>query len=173
MRDLAATSILLGVTGLLGCDGAATETAADPEKAEQASPARPPVPESSAGIDKAAAVPTNTPSGAVHDAAGPLLVQSCDESHPCPDELHDAGVEHCDQLRLGDYDDWRLPYRKEIEHLGQIEGLFALDGYHWTASVDEANASMFWIADPKGTQPTTLPPDRKPFRIRCVHELDG
>jgi len=113
------------------------------------------------------------PAGTVLVSDVQLLVQSCDEEHPCIDALHGAGADHCEGLELETFAAWRLPTREEVEHLAGKADLASLAGYHWTSSVDQANPSMYWIADPEGTQPTTLPPDRKPFRIRCVHPVGG
>ena len=174
MRRLVLCSVMCSASGLMACDGADTNDAA-PEPAEAAEDATAPAD----GTDKddpsppEVVGPPEVPDGTVYDAASGLLIQSCAERHPCSAQLHGAGKASCEALELDDYDAWRLPTRTEIEGFAHVDGLAALEGYHWSGSPDEGNASMFWIADPKGTQPTTLPPDRKPFLIRCVHAVGG
>lgn len=123
--------------------------------------------------DPAASEPTEpepAPPGTAWLADHAVLVQRCDEAAPCKDLLQAAGAQHCAALELAERDGWRLPTRKEVEAMAKTDGLDARAGYHWTATADDVNDSMFWIVDPEGTQPTTIPGDRKPFRIRCVHD---
>lgn len=114
--------------------------------------------------------PPAPPSGAAWLPRGEVLVQRCDDAHPCEHLTQGPGVERCAALELGERDAWRLPTRQEVTAMAKVEGLESRSGYHWTSSVDEVNDSMFWIVDPEGTQPTTVPGDRKPFLIRCVHD---
>ena len=129
--------------------------------------------DNSASTSDATKLPIEAPPGTVVALNGQLLVQTCDEEHPCIDALHGKGAEHCGGFEVESFSNWRLPTKDEVHAFANVDGAQALEGYHWTATPDQANPAMFWIADPKGTQPTTLPPDRKPFRIRCVHDVAG
>lgn len=172
MRRLVLCSVMSSASGLIACDGAETRDAAsEPAGAARDETAPADAPDEDDPTPTQPAAPPEVPPGTVYDAASGLLIQSCTQTHPCAAQLREAGKASCEALELGDYDAWRLPTRKEIEGFANVDGLAALEGYHWSGSPDEGNASMFWIADPKGAQPTTLPPDRKPFRIRCVHAI--
>ncbi len=117
------------------------------------------------------AAPPPAPEGSTLLASKPLYVQTCAEEHPCADLLQPAGETHCRDLTLGGRENWRLPDRDEVEMFSKIQGeLEQLEGFHWTRTIDEGNAKQSWIVDPVGGQKTTIPRDRKPFKIRCVHE---
>lgn len=118
--------------------------------------------------------PPAAPEGAVVLSAEPwLYVQTCAEPHPCPSLLQPAGDAHCRELRLGGYDSWRLPSKAEVPRFKGVEGLEQTSGYHWTRTPYEEDLGQAWIVepeDPAGAPSTTIPRDRKPFRIRCVKE---
>ena len=55
----------------------------------------------------------------------------------------------------------------------KVEGLEATGGYHWTRTPFEDDLGQVWIVDPEDPQKapaTTIPRERKEFRIRCVKE---
>lgn len=160
MRVLVCALFIIG-----GCGGA--ETGTEPTKAskEVAEPTPSPTPEEKAAPEPAPPPPT----GAIADGSR-LFVQVCDEANPCPSLVQPEGEKHCAALKLGDLDGWRLPDRAEAERFARLDGLAQLEGYHWTQSEFDQDASQVWIVDPKSNQPTTVPRDRKPFTIRCVRE---
>lgn len=112
--------------------------------------------------------PAQPPPSGVAIGRDGLWVQRCDATATCPKLLQPAGLKHCDALELGGHDDWRLPTRAEVNGLGRLDGLEDRAGYHFTATVDDGNEALVWIVDPTTNQPTTVPPTRKPFTIRCV-----
>lgn len=116
--------------------------------------------------------PPPPPEGAalLPDRKRPLYVQRCDPAHACPDLLQPAGETHCRDFSLGGLAHWRLPDRDEVKRFGEIAGLDALDGFHWTRTAFADDAAQAWIVDPKSGQETTIPRTRKPFRVRCVFE---
>ncbi|MCA9696705.1 MAG: hypothetical protein KC431_04195, partial [Myxococcales bacterium] len=90
-----------------------------------------------------------------------------------PELLQPAGDLHCRELRLGNQDGWRLPSKDEVPRFAGVEGLEATEGYHWTRTPFDDDLKQVWIvdfADPAAAPATTIPRDRKPFRIRCVKE---
>nr|WP_263429789.1 DUF1566 domain-containing protein [Nannocystis pusilla] len=116
--------------------------------------------------------PPPPPDGAalLPDRKKPIYVQRCDPGHPCPDLLQPAGETHCRDLELGGFEHWRLPDRDEVKRLGEIAGLEQAEGFHWTRTAFAEDAAQAWIVDPKSGQETTIPRNRKPFRVRCVFE---
>ena len=111
------------------------------------------------------------PEGALLLEKGELYVRSCADEVNCPMLLQAQGETFCGELELGTFHDWRLPLKDEVPGLAALPEAERREGYHWTGSADEMNAKMAWIVDPAGAQPTTIPRDRKPFRIRCVRGL--
>jgi len=100
-----------------------------------------------------------------------IYVQTCAEPFPCKDLLQPAGDAACRELRLGGHEDWRLPSKDEVPRFHGVAGLEATAGYHWTRTPFEDDLAQVWIVDPSGEGPsTTIPRDRKPFRVRCVKE---
>lgn len=121
----------------------------------------------------AAAAPTpaaEPPPGAARLADPPLLVQRCADTFPCADLLHAAGTKTCAEVEIGGLAGWRLPTRAEAERFAGRTELADLAGYHWTSTPFDDDPAQFWIVDPTRDQPTTVPGDRKPFRIRCVRD---
>jgi hypothetical protein len=119
------------------------------------------------------AKPPPAPEGAIALPDPWLYVQTCSEAHPCPLLKQPAGDAHCRALVLGGHDGWRLPSKAEAVRFGGVEGLEATAGYHWTRTPYEHDLGQVWIvdpADPKSAPATTIPRERKPFRIRCVKE---
>jgi hypothetical protein len=119
------------------------------------------------------AKPPPAPNGAVALPDPWLYVQTCSEAHPCPLLKQPAGDAHCRELVLGGHDHWRLPSKDEVLRFGGVEGLEATAGYHWTRTPYEDDLGQVWIVDPedpRGGPATTIPRERKPFRIRCVKE---
>ncbi|MDC0715836.1 hypothetical protein [Nannocystis bainbridge] len=116
--------------------------------------------------------PPPPPEGAalLPDRKLPLYVQRCDTGHPCPDLLQPAGETHCRDLELGGFKHWRLPDRLEVKRFGEIADLAQAEGFHWTRTAFAEDTAQAWIVDPKSGQETTIPRDRKPFRVRCVFE---
>jgi hypothetical protein len=116
--------------------------------------------------------PPPPPEGAalLSDRKKPIYVQRCDVGHACPDLLQPAGETHCRDLELGGFKHWRLPDRDEVKRFGEITGLEQTEGFHWTRTAFAEDAAQAWIVDPKSGQETTIPRNRKPFRVRCVFE---
>jgi hypothetical protein len=117
--------------------------------------------------------PPPAPEGAITLADPWLYVQTCAEPHPCPDLTQPAGDAHCRELKIGGHVNWRLPSKDEAARFGGVEGLEARAGYHWTRTPFEDDMDQVWIVDPEdpqGAPATTIPRERKPFRIRCVKE---
>jgi hypothetical protein len=126
-----------------------------------------------ASFAKPTAEPPPAPEGAITLADPWLYVQTCAEPHPCPSLKQPAGDAHCRELVLGGHDVWRLPSKDEVLRLKGVEGLEATAGYHWTRTPFEENLGQVWIVDfedPEAAPATTIPRERKEFRIRCVKE---
>lgn len=173
MRKPLALGLLFGFASwsLAACDGGETnaEAVTKQEKAEAPTPAAPTPP------PLAPAAPPEPMEGAiVAPGTGPntwLHVQTCAEPHACPDLIQPEGDAHCKALELSaGVGGWRLPTREEVHRFAGREGLEHREGYHWTSSPYEDDPKQIWIVDPAGSQPTTIPGDRKPFRVRCVHD---
>jgi hypothetical protein len=163
-------ALLLVFAASAACD-AEPEPAAAVEASKPAAPVEAPVEPAPAPFKAADPEPPPAPQGTVALKAETwLYVQTCVDPHPCKDLLQPAGEEYCRAMKLGDRDGWRLPSRKEAEAFAGVDGLDALGGYHWTRTPYEEDANQVWIVDPAGAQPTTIPRDRKPFRVRCVNE---
>jgi hypothetical protein len=169
MRSLAIRgSLIASSLVFVGCgDAKKNEPAPASDAKADAPPAetKPPTAEA-----PAAPSPPPAPEGAVSLTDPALFVQTCADPHPCPDLLQAAGEKHCAELTLGSVSTWRLPTREEVQRMRGTEGLSALSGYHWTNSAFDQDDAQVWIVDPNSDQPTTVPRDRKPFRIRCVRE---
>lgn len=117
--------------------------------------------------------PPPAPEGAITLADPWLYVQTCADPHPCPELTQPAGDAHCRELKIGGHVNWRLPDKQEVARFGGVEGLEARAGYHWTRTPFADDQGQAWIVDPEdpqGAPATTIPRDRKPFRIRCVKE---
>ena len=117
--------------------------------------------------------PPPAPEGTITIEGPWLYVQTCAEPHPCPELKQPAGDAHCRELELGGHVDWRLPDKDEVARFKGVEGLENTAGYHWTRTPFEDDMGQVWIVDPEDPQnapATTIPRDRKPFRIRCVQE---
>lgn len=125
-----------------------------------------PKPEPPAPVE--APAPAPLPGTAVD---GKLMIQTCADTHPCPDLLQTEGEKGCSEIEISGTQDWRLPTKAEAERFARVEGLLELEGYHWTSTPFEEDDKQVWIIDPKSNQPTTVPRDRKPFRIRCVRDI--
>jgi hypothetical protein len=155
-----------------------SKPAADPqpEPAEQGDPnadAPPSKDEPEATFADPKVEPPPAPEGSITLPNPWLYVQTCAEPHPCPSLKQPGGDAHCRELRLGGYDNWRLPGKAEVERFRGVEGLEATAGYHWTRTPYEDDLGQVWIVDPEdpeGAPATTIPRDRKEFRIRCVKE---
>jgi hypothetical protein len=90
-----------------------------------------------------------------------------------PELLQPAGDKHCRELQLGGHVNFRLPSKDEVMRFRGVEQLEARAGYHWTRTPFDDDMGQAWIVDPEdpeGAPATTIPRDRKPFRIRCVKE---
>jgi hypothetical protein len=137
-------------------DPDADKPADDDEQASFASPtAKPPPP----------------PEGAIVLPDPWLYVQTCAEPNPCPSLKQPAGDAHCRELLLGGHDVWRLPSKDEVARFKGVDGLEATAGHHWSRTPDEENLALVWIVDPMEPQySTTIPRERKEFRVRCVKE---
>lgn len=102
-----------------------------------------------------------------------LYVQTCAEPVPCPELTQPEGDAHCRTLQIGGHVNWRLPSKDEVPRFRGVEQLEARAGYHWTRTPFEEDMKQAWIVDPEdpdAAPATTIPRDRKPFRIRCVKE---
>lgn len=169
MRTLAVFGLLSVSTSLTFATGCGDTKKSEPTTtADRDAEAKPP--EAKPSEEKAPPAPPSAPEGAVTLADPPLFVQTCSEANPCPALLQAEGERHCSKLTLGTAHGWRLPTREEVERMRGIEGLAELTGYHWTSSAFDQDEAQVWIVDPSSDQPTTVPRDRKPFRIRCVKE---
>lgn len=174
----------LGVCLLLGLAPAcqskpAKEDTKPAEGAEKAEKSETDDPDGETPEDKEATfaqpnpTPPKAPEGSITIADPWLYVQTCAESHPCPDLKQPAGDAHCRELKLGGQEGWRLPSKDEVPRFKGAEGLEQLAGYHWTRTPFEDDMGQVWIVDPEDPQAapsTTIPRDRKPFRVRCVKE---
>jgi hypothetical protein len=179
MRRLVATVSVMSLALALGCDKQpASDTQAMPQAAANPDPnadpdADPGADDKEANFATPTAEPPPAPEGSITLRDPWLYVQTCAEPHPCPDLLQPAGDAHCRELRLGGHVNWRLPSKDEVLRFKGVEGLEATAGYHWTRTPYEDDMAQAWIVDPEdpsGAPATTIPRDRKPFRIRCVKE---
>jgi hypothetical protein len=176
-------AVLLAVVGLnlVGCGTKAPEGGkADDRQADKAAPKhddpdadKPGEDDEQATFAQPTAKPPPAPEGSIALPDPWLYVQTCAEPHPCPSLLQPAGDAHCRELRLGGHDAWRLPSKDEVARFKGVDGLEATAGYHWTRTPFEEDLGQVWIVDPedpKAAPSTTIPRDRKPFRVRCVKE---
>ncbi|NVB36289.1 hypothetical protein G6O69_00495 [Pseudenhygromyxa sp. WMMC2535] len=176
---LAAGFMSLSLLGTLGC-----KPSAPAKEQVEKEPAEAPAKEAEADADDDAAdeganfaqprnEPSLAPEGAVTIEDPWLYVQTCAEPNPCPEALQPAGDAHCSELVLGGRDGWRLPSKDEVSRFAGVKGLEATEGYHWTRTPFAEDNKQVWIvdfADPAAAPATTIPRDRKPFRVRCVME---
>lgn len=146
----------------------------DQTKTEQPDPdADPGEDEQVANFAQPTARPPKAPEGSITLKDPWLYVQTCAEPHPCPSLKQPAGVKHCRELQLGGYASWRLPSKDEVPRFKGAAGLEATAGYHWTRTPYKEDLGQVWIVDPENpTQApsTTIPRERKAFRVRCVKE---
>lgn len=174
--------VTLVVLSTLACDkqpaaeaaGDAKKASEDPKQADKADPdGDPGDDDKEASFAKPTAEPPPAPEGAVTLRDPWLYVQTCAEPHPCPELMQPAGDAHCRELDLGGFVNWRLPNKDEVPRFEGVDGLENTAGYHWTRTPFGEDASQVWIVDaedPQNAPATTIPRDRKPFRIRCVQE---
>ena len=178
-------AVLLAVVGLslIGCKAKAPDGGKSDEKpkaeSKQNRPGSDPDADKPEEDDKQATFATPTakpppaPEGSIALPDPWLYVQTCADPHPCPDLKQPAGDAHCRELHLGGHDAWRLPSRDEVVRFKGVDGLQATAGYHWTRTPFEDDLGQVWIVDPEdptGAPATTIPRDRKEFRVRCVKE---
>jgi hypothetical protein len=158
---------------LLGCGGAKPEDAkktdaksVEPKSADAAFDEK-----QEATFADPKAEPPPAPEGSIALPDPWIYVQTCAEPFPCKELEQPAGDAACRELRLGAHEDWRLPSKDEVPRFHGVAGLEQTAGYHWTRTPFEDDMSQAWIVDPSGEgQATTIPRDRKPFRIRCVKD---
>ncbi|MBL8944255.1 MAG: DUF1566 domain-containing protein [Myxococcales bacterium] len=146
---------LIAIVVVFACDRAPAPAATAELPAEPASPA------------KAAARPEPAPAPAGTLLVGGLYVHTCADATACPSLLQPAGAAHCKALAL-DGKTWRLPERAEIAAWRGKPGLVGAEGFHWSGTPFADDPGQVWIHDPSTGTETTIPPDRKPFRVRCV-----
>lgn len=150
--------------------GADDKQAAD-EKADKADEPEPDEPVANFAEPKTP--PPPAPEGAITLEDPWLYVQTCAEPNPCVELLQPAGDAHCRELKLGGHVNWRLPSKDEVMRFRGVEALEGRAGFHWTRTPFEEDMAQVYIVDPEGEAnlaQTTIPRDRKPFRIRCVKE---
>ena len=147
--------VSLALLLVVACDRAAepAATAALPAQAE--SPAKAP----------AKPEPGPAPPGSL--VVEGRYVQTCADAAACPSLLQPAGAAHSKALALGGLA-WRLPERAEIASWRGKTGLVGAEGFHWSGTPFADDPGQVWIHDPSSGTETTIPPDRKPFRVRCV-----
>lgn len=155
---------------LLACTASDAPTPAAPAKAPDVAPAKAPASPGTFADPKIEPPPPPEGAALLPDRKRPIYVQLCDKAHACPDLLQPAGETHCRDLKLGGLPSWRLPDQDEVKRFAGIAGLEALEGFHWTRTAFAEDAAQAWIVDPKAGTETTIPRDRKPFRVRCVFE---
>lgn len=105
------------------------------------------------------------PAGAV--VIGKLYVETCAADGACPMLLQVPADEHCRTRTTGGHK-WRLPTRDELESWVGKPGLVGFDGFHWSGTPFADAPDQVWIFDPTSASKTTIPKDRKPFKVRCV-----
>ncbi len=158
---------------LIGCGGSKpNDTKAGAKPAKQIDDDDPPIDETQeATFANPKVEPPKAPDGSIALRDPWLYVQTCAEPHPCETLEQPAGDAACRELRLGNYEGWRLPSKDEVPRFQGVAGLEATAGYHWTRTPFDDDLGQVWIVDPSGEGPaTTIPRDRKPFLVRCVKE---
>jgi hypothetical protein len=175
-------AVLLAVIGLclIGCDKKAPEAQKKADgKTEAASSKVDPDADNPEDDSKQATFaepntkPPPPPEGAIALPDPWLYVQTCADPNPCPSLKQPAGDAHCRELLLNGHDQWRLPSKDEVVRFKGVKGLEATAGYHWTRTPFEDDLGQVWIVDPEdpqGAPATTIPRERKEFRVRCVKE---
>lgn len=146
-------SLVPAIAIVLACDAAPTPAAAP-------APAAP----TPAVSPKPAALPP-APDGAT--VLGNVYVQTCAASGSCPALLQLAGAARCKALALGGLA-WRLPTQAELKSWRGKPELVGFEGFHWSSTPFADAPGQVWIYDPTSGSETTIPPDRKPFTVRCV-----
>jgi hypothetical protein len=175
-------AMLMAVVSLsltVGCDKSSTKADTAAKTADAKGPDVANSPDSDEPRDEKAASfaqpktePPPGPPGTITLPEPFLYVQTCVEP-PCPDLLQPAGDAHCRELQIGGHVNWRLPSKDEVARFRGVEQLEARAGYHWTRTPFDDDIKQVWIVDPEdpeGAPATTIPRDRKPFRVRCVKE---
>ncbi|MFV8752438.1 hypothetical protein ACNOYE_17975 [Nannocystaceae bacterium ST9] len=172
MTKVGMFALALALSGCGGTEPSAAKPARDDAKAKTAANDDPPIDETrEATFADPKVEPPPAPEGSIALPDPWLYVQTCAAAHPCKQLLQPAGDAACRELRLGGYEDWRLPSKDEVPRFAGAAGLEQTAGYHWTRTPFEDDMAQVWIVDPSGEGPaTTIPRDRKPFRIRCVKE---
>jgi hypothetical protein len=173
---MAVVSLSLGV----GCDkqnasktDAKTDTKTDTKTDAKPDSDEPPADEKATSFATPRTEPPPGPEGTITLPDPWLYVQTCAEPVPCPELLQPAGDAHCRELQIGGHVNFRLPSKDEVTRFRGLEQLEARAGYHWTRTPFDDDMGQAWIVDPEdpeGAPATTIPRDRKPFRIRCVKE---
>jgi hypothetical protein len=152
---------------LTACDAKDAPSQAEPDEKTEA----PSEPAKQSEPEKASAPAPAIPEIAGAVIAGKLYIQDCGDTHPCPDLVQAEGAAHCESLDIQGKG-WRLPTKEELEGMQSLSGLQMNTGYHWSATPFDQDDKQVWIVDPTGeSQATTIPKDRKPFRVRCVREV--
>jgi hypothetical protein len=151
------------LAGSIACDPG------EPAPTSKSAPEPEPTPNAAA---QPAAVPEPTPPAAPKGAAWipeiDVLVQRCGSGVACLEAPQAEGEAHCASLELDGQSGWRMPTKEELEAM-RGEDLEAMKGYHFSSTPYAEDDKQVWIVDPSGgSQATTIPRDRKPFRIRCV-----
>jgi hypothetical protein len=165
--------------GLIGCTKVTDDRKVDDSKTKPNEVVADPDADNPKEDDKQAtfaqptAKPPPAPEGSIALADPWLYVQTCVEPHPCPSLKQPAGDAHCRALLLGGHDVWRLPSKDEVARFKGVDGLQDTAGYHWTRTPFDDDLGQVWIVDPEdpvGAPATTIPRERKEFRVRCVKE---
>ena len=82
-------------------------------------------------------------------------------------------MHHCKELRLGGFEDWRLPSLEDFQSVVNLKFKNIGSDIYWTSTVLDENKSEAWTSETARSKQYTSRPKKKTFFVTCVRGGDS